>query len=77
MAEELEQGPSEADYPRDRGEQRQAGDQRQRQSELPRAALLSGRQSPGEDRDKDQIIDAEHDLEGGQRYKARPERRIG
>ena len=76
VAEQLEQRLGEADDPGDRGEQREAGEQRQCQSDLPGPVLSFRRQPAGEDRDKDQVVDTEHDLEGGQRQKARPDLRI-
>ena len=77
MAEEIEQRLGEADYPSNRGKQRQAGKQSQCQSDLPCPVLLFCRQSPGEDRDEHQVVDTEHDLEGGQCQKAYPDFRIG
>src|SRR5262249_35402242 len=66
MAEQFEQWPGEADDPGDRGKQREAGNQRQSQSDLACPLLLFCRQPPREDRDKNDVVDAEHDLEGGQ-----------
>jgi hypothetical protein len=48
-----------------------------RASPIRRRVLVLRRQSPGENRDEHQIVDAQHDLEGGQRHEARPDLGIG
>jgi len=50
--------------------------QRECQTDLPCPILLFRRQSTGEDRDKEQVVDTEHDLQGGQCQKARPDFQI-
>ncbi len=72
MVEHVEQRLSEPDDPGDRGEQRETGDQSQREPYPSRPSLAFHRQPAGEDRDEHQIVDAEDDLERGQRQEARP-----
>ena len=54
-----------------------AHDHREREADLAGLVLLLGRQLAGEDRDEDDVVDAEHDLEGGQREEADPGLRVG
>ena len=63
MAEQIEQRTRQSDDPGDRGEQRQAREQRQRQAHLPAPVLTLRRKPAGEDRDEHQVVDTEHDLE--------------
>ncbi len=58
--------------PRDGGKQRKARPERQRQPDLPRPRLLLQGQPPDEDREKDQVVDAEHDLQQRERQQACP-----
>lgn len=76
MAEHLEQRLPEPDDPDDGGEQRKAGDQRQRKPYLSRPILALRRQPAGEDCNEHQVVDAEDDLERRQRQETRPNLRI-
>ena len=75
--EQLEYRRRQPDDPGDRREQREAGQHRQRQPEPPRQIPPVLRQPADQDRDKDEIVDAEHDLERGQRHETGPELRVG
>ena len=61
---------------RDGGKQDEAHHQRRRDTKPARACPLSFRQLVGEDRDEDQIVDAEHDLQHHQRQQRDPCGRI-
>jgi hypothetical protein len=67
----------EADDPGEREEQGHAPEQRQREPDLARHALLVLGQAPRDDREEDQVVDAEHDLERRQRQEARPHLVVG
>src|SRR5437879_5386674 len=67
VAQHGEQRPRESHHPRDREEQPDADAQREREPEPPRRILLPRGQPPGEDRDEDDVVDAEDDFERGQR----------
>jgi hypothetical protein len=61
----------------DGGEQNQPHQQRGADADAPCGHLLRRRQLVGQDRDEDEIVDAEHDLEDHQRQQRHPGRRIG
>jgi len=58
--------------PHDRIEQREARRHRDDQSARARGALPLGRQPPDQDREEDQVVDAEDDLERGERQEREP-----
>jgi len=62
--------------PRDACQQRKTEDQRERKAELARLVTLLLRQLVGENGDKDQIVDPEHQLEDDKRQESGPCRRI-
>ena len=62
----------ESDYEGDRQQQPDAHHERGSQAELAGACSLSGRQLAGHDRDEDDVVDPENDLEGGQRQQRDP-----
>ena len=64
---EREQRRGQPDDPGEREEQEDAGAHRQQQSEAPRGRLLRRRQLPGQDGNEDDVVDAEDDLEEGER----------
>ena len=66
-----------ADDPGQAEQERDAAEQRQRQADLACQPLLVLGQAPRDDRQEDQVVDAEHDLERGEREQARPGVRIG
>src|SRR5262249_42538921 len=57
----------EAHDPRDREQEGQPGSERQSQAETPRPGLLGRRQPAAQDRDEDDVVDAEDQLHRGQR----------
>ena len=66
----------EAENPPNGKEQNQPRHQGQGHSELAGEWLLRGRQLADQERDDDQVIDAEHHLQGGQGEKAEPHLRV-
>jgi len=68
----VEQRRCQANDPRERGKQGDARHHRARQSDASRACLLRRRQLAGEDRDENDVVDAEHDLQHRQREQAEP-----
>ena len=76
LAEYLDQRLGERDQPGNARQQAQAHQQRQRQADQPRAVAQVRRQLVREDRDEDQVIDAEHQLEQDQGEQAKPGRGI-
>ncbi len=58
--------PREAHDPRDREQEGQPGSERQGQAQAPRPRLLGRRQAAAEDRDEDDVVDAEDQLHRGQ-----------
>ena len=74
-AENAKQGCREAHEPGQRGEHDHAEDERKGEANQTGAASLVLGEPGGEDRDENEIVDAEHDLERGQRHEGRP--RIG
>ena len=58
--------------PRQREEQQQPRDERHRQAELARLLLLLARKPAGENRDEDEVVDAEDDLEQREREHGDP-----
>src|SRR5439155_944247 len=67
VAEDGEQRPREAHQPRDREEQPDPNAEREGQPDPTRDSLLARGQTAREDRDEHDVVDAEDDLEGGQR----------
>src|SRR5687767_2948978 len=65
-----------ADDPRERKEQQDAGDHGAEEPQAPRAWLLFLRQFPRENRDEDDVVDAKDDLEERQRQERNPDLRI-
>ena len=61
-----------ADDPGDRQQQQDPHPHRQTQADVPRLIALGRRQALHEDRDEDDVVDAEHDLEHGQRQQGDP-----
>ena len=76
MAEGGEHRRRQLDDDRDGGKQHQPHDQRRRDAQLPGAGPLRLRQFVGQDRDEDQIVDAEHDLQHHQRQQRDPGGRV-
>ena len=66
-AEHLKQRRVEADDPGEHRQQPDPREHRSRQPDAPRAPLLLRRKSPGEDRDENDVVDAEDDLQHRQR----------
>ena len=73
MPEEIEHRAGQAHDPGDRSQQRQPADQSDRQTNLPCPVLLLWRQPRGQNREKDEIVDPEHNLERRQGYETRPD----
>ena len=61
------------DQPGDRGQQQETHDHRQHQASDPRAVALGGRELLGEDSDKDQVIDTQHQFDNHQRDETCPD----
>ena len=74
---EVDQRRGQPDQPGDRRQQQQPHHQRQPDADAPRLALLLGRQLVRQDRDEDEIVDAEHDLHHDQRSEGGPGGGIG
>src|SRR5262249_47515156 len=66
----------EPDDPAEREEQQDAGDHGEREAGLAGLFALIRRQLAGEDRDEDDVVDAENDLEHRKRDKADPRLRV-
>jgi hypothetical protein len=66
LPEDVEPGLDEAHHPRDREEEADPHQHREREAEAPRARALLLRELPGQDREEDQVVDPEDDLEEGQ-----------
>ena len=77
VAEERDQRCRQARDPGQRQQQQQPGDEGQRQPDGPCSPLLLGRELGGQDRDEDDVVDTEHNLERRQREKCYPDIRIG
>ena len=71
LAERGEERGGQPHHPRNRQQQADADEHRQRQAQLARPLALLLRQLPRQDRDEDDVVDAEDDLEDGQRAQAR------
>src|SRR5690606_20249508 len=71
-ARHLEERPREPHDPGNAEEQRQPGDERASEPEPAGAGSLLRRQPPGQDRNEDDVVDAENDLERRQRQEADP-----
>jgi hypothetical protein len=63
VTQEAEERLRQPHHPHDREQQRDAGQHRDRQPQLARLRALVRRDFVGEDRDEDDVVDAEHDLE--------------
>ena len=61
------------DQPGDRGQKQETHDHRQHQASDPRAVALGGREFLGEDSDKDQVIDTQHQFDNHQRDETCPD----
>src|SRR5690606_31277424 len=61
------------DDPGDGEQQPQPGDGRRGDAELARAIALSRRQAPGQDRDEDDVVDTQHQLQRGERGQGDPD----
>ncbi|MNT24953.1 hypothetical protein D3C72_1604540 [compost metagenome] len=72
MDAQVEDGRRQADDPADGGQQTQAHDQGQTNADAAGALAMLGRQLVRQDRDEDQVVDAEHDLHDHQGHKSRP-----
>ncbi|MCY1433335.1 hypothetical protein D9M71_493620 [compost metagenome] len=77
LAEHLEQRAGQGHQPGHAGQQAQAHQQRQPQTDQPRAVALLGRQLVGKDGDEHQVVDAQHDFQDDQGQQPHPGRRIG
>ena len=77
VAEDGEERRRQADQPEQRQQEDDAEDERHGEADLARALRLLRRQLADDHRDEDDVVDAEHDLHGGERDKARPDGRIG
>ena len=62
--------------PREAHQEQDSRDERERETELARLRLLFLRQLAGENRDEDDVVDAEHDLERREREEGNPDLRI-
>ena len=67
----------EAREPDDREQQRDPREHREREAADPRRLLALGRQPPDQDRDEDDVVDAEDDLQRRQRQECDPGARLG
>jgi hypothetical protein len=76
VAAEMEHRVDQLHQPVDAGEERQPRHQREREAELPRAVAPVFGQPVGRDRDEDEVVDPEDDLERGQREEAGPDFRV-
>ena len=70
---EAEERRGEPDHPRQATEQHHAGNDRQPQARLPRLGLLVRWQLARQDGDKDDVINAQYDLEQSQREQTDPD----
>ena len=77
MAEQLEHRLHQRDDERDEAEQHQPEAKRQADADQSRPAPILDGQLVGQDRDEDQIVDAEHDLHRHQRGERGPVGGIG
>ena len=77
VAEDVEERMDELREPKNGAEQEDARDQRDHQPEGTGAGLLLGGELPGEDGDEDDVVDAEDDLQHGEREEADPEVGLG
>ena len=77
MAEHREDRRRQRDDEGDRAEQQQAQDQRAADADPARPGAVLLRQLVGQDRDEDEIVDAEHDLHHDQGDERRPGGGIG
>jgi hypothetical protein len=77
MAEQRKQRLRQLHDPRDRAQKSEAQYQRAADADAARARALVFGQLVGQDRDEDQVVDAEHHLHGDEREERHPCRRIG
>jgi hypothetical protein len=77
MIEQREHGLGQARDPCDGAEQREPHHQRETDAEPLRAGALRFRQLVAEDRDEDQVVDAEHDFHHDERQERRPDGGVG
>ena len=73
LPEQHEQRFGQAHDPGQRQQQQDARAHRQQQSETPRIVTLLHRQAVGQDRDKDDVVDPQHDLERRQGNEGDPD----
>src|SRR5687767_9154001 len=76
LLENREQIRGQSHDPRDRQQQRNAREHRQRQPDRATTRLLILRQPPDKNRNENDVVDPENDLERGQRRKRQPDLRI-
>ena len=77
LAEQVEQVGGQAHDPGDREQQQDPRAHGQGQAEEARLRLLGRRQAPDQDRDEDDVVDAEDDFQGGQGQERDPDFRTG
>jgi hypothetical protein len=77
VAEQTEHRIGELHDEGDRAEQHEPQQQRAADADTPRPGALILRQLVGQDRDEDQVVDAEHDLHHDQGGERRPGMRVG
>ena len=77
VAVEREHGRRQADDPRDGQQQRDAHAHREAESDVPGPVAVVGRQALDEDRDEDDVVDAEHDLEHREGDEGDPDLGVG
>ena len=70
--EQRHERPRQAHHPDDRQQQRDADEHREEQAHPPGALALAGGQLPRHDRDEDDVVDAEDDLQDGERQESGP-----
>ncbi|MNN79536.1 hypothetical protein D3C81_1961890 [compost metagenome] len=72
MEAQVEDGRGQADDPANGGQQGQTHDQGQADADAARALTMLGRQLVRQDRDEDQVVDAEHDFHHHQGHEGGP-----
>jgi len=77
LAPQGEQRRGQRHQPRDDGQQPQPHEEREAQADEPCLVALARRQLLREDRDEDEVVDAQHDLQDDQRQETEPDGRVG
>jgi len=77
LAKDREKRLDQPHHPRQRKEQDDAHNQSEAEADESSSGLLFRRQLSGEDRDKNYVVDAEHELEQREREKSDPDLRVG